>query len=101
MQIQNCVSISQVVLRVVVRRVIPKMGTCDFCALGFKREAEKKDFKSATSKPAPFTIRRVRHPQELSIQHGRVGHPPKGLEERKEITQCSSKWWRSCRWGSR
>jgi hypothetical protein len=28
------------------------------------------------SKPAPFTIRRVRHPKELSLKRGRVGHPP-------------------------
>jgi hypothetical protein len=32
MQIQNCVSISQVVLGVVVGGVIPKMGNCDFGA---------------------------------------------------------------------
>jgi hypothetical protein len=63
MQIQNCVSISQVVMGVVVGRVIPKMGNCDFCASGFKQEAETKDFKTVTSKPAPFKIRRVRHPQ--------------------------------------
>jgi hypothetical protein len=30
MQIQICVSILQVVWGVVVRRVIPKMGNCDF-----------------------------------------------------------------------
>jgi hypothetical protein len=30
MQIQNCVSISQVVMGVAVGRAIPKMGNCDF-----------------------------------------------------------------------
>src|ERR1700691_80108 len=33
MQIQNCVSISQVVSGVVVGRAIPKMGNCDFWAM--------------------------------------------------------------------
>jgi hypothetical protein len=30
------------------------------------------------SKPAPFTMRRVRHPQKLSILRGKFGHPPGG-----------------------
>jgi hypothetical protein len=78
MQIQNCVSISQVVMGVVVGRVIPKMGNCDFWASGFKWEAEAKDFKTARSKPAPFRNRRVRH-RKAKRQHGRVGHPPELL----------------------
>jgi hypothetical protein len=57
MQIQNCVSISQVVSGVVVGRGIPKMGNCDFWGLRSKRGAETKDFKSATSKPEPFLYR--------------------------------------------
>jgi hypothetical protein len=57
MQIQNCVSISQVVSGVVVGRVIPKMGNCDFGALGSEPEGDTKDLKTATSKPEPFLHR--------------------------------------------
>jgi hypothetical protein len=68
MQIQNCVSISQVVSGVVVRRLIPKMGNCDFCASGFKQEAEAKDVKTIASNPGtPQKTEGLRHPRISSV----------------------------------
>jgi hypothetical protein len=42
------------------------------------------------SKPAPFTIRRVRHPERLSLQRGRVDRPPHSSGSKSNISRFRS-----------
>jgi hypothetical protein len=90
MQIQNCVSISQVVLGVVVERVIPKMGNCDFWGLrpAILEERARSDLNEESSARRP--PRGMRPARRISgrgpsLRSGdeRIGHPLSGRTARK------------------